>query len=118
MSNYFSIFGPAEYSRLIFLIVGVIVIFSMWRIFEKAGKPGWAAIIPIYNLIVLLKIAGQSPWLVILLFIPIINWIVLFILSMGLATAFNKSVLFALGLFFFPYIFYPILAFGDAEYVG
>ncbi len=106
----------------IFLIVyfGVIalVIASLWITFAKAGKPGWAAIIPIFNIIVLLEIAGKPIWWIILLFIPLVNIIVSILVMMDLAKSFGKGPGFGLGLAFLGIIFFPILAFGDAQYQG
>lgn len=103
---------------IIWLAIAVVVIIGVWKVFEKAGKPGWAAIIPIYNYIVLLEIIGKPVWWVILLFIPIANIIVLFIISFKLAEAFGKSAGFGIGLVFLSFIFYPMLGFGSAEYQG
>jgi hypothetical protein len=89
-----------------------------WKIFEKAGKPGWAAIIPIYNVIVLLEIVGRPIWWIILLFIPIVNIVVGFLLALDLSRSFGHDLAFALGLFFLGFIFYPVLAFGSDTYRG
>jgi hypothetical protein len=105
-------------SAIIGLVVGLLVIAGMWRLFSKAGKPGWAAIIPIYNLIVLLQIAGKPIWWILLLFIPIVNFIVIIMIWVGVARAFGKGTGFALGLVFLSPIFVPILGFSDAQYVG
>jgi len=94
----------------------IIMIVAMWIIFEKAGKPGWTAIIPVYNSVILLQIIKKPVWWVILLFIPIVNIIVSFIMVYHLALAFGKSLGFAIGLIFLPFIFYPILAFGKSTY--
>ena len=100
------------------LIVAVMTIMVMWSLYERAGQPGWASLVPIYNLIILLKIAGRPVWWMLLMFIPIINLGVYFMICMDLAAAFNKSIGFAAGLFFLGFIFFPILAFGEADYVG
>lgn len=89
-----------------------------WRIFEKAGKPGWAALIPIYNAVVLLEIVGRPWWWVILFLVPIVNVIVGFIVMLDLSRSFGHDLAFALGLFFLGVIFYPILAFGSDSYQG
>ena len=91
----------------------------MWRVFVKAGKPGWAAVIPFYNTYVLLKIGGHPGWWLILCFIPIINFIILFVIASSVAKMFGRSMFFGiimLGLVSF--IGYPILAFGKSKYVG
>ncbi len=97
-------------------VVVVVEIAAMWKVFEKAGKPGWAAIIPIYNVIVLLQVAGKPLWWLILFFIPIVNIIVAILMYAGVAKNFGRSTLFALGLIFLGFIFFPILAWGDATY--
>lgn len=102
-----------------YMLVLLIVIISLWKIFEKAGEAGWKAIIPFYNAYTLFRIAGQSGWNFILLFIPIISLIMVVIVSLDLAKRFNKSGAFGIiGLFLFPFVGYPMLAFGEAKYVG
>jgi len=96
---------------------------GMWKLFEKAGKPGWAAIVPIYNAIVLFEIAGKPFWWVLVCFIPCIGMPILaivfsWIVSMEIAKRFGKDFGFGLGLFFLGFVFYPILGFGDSKYVG
>ncbi len=108
---------------LIVLIVELAIIAAffagLWKTFEKAGKPGWAAIIPIYNALVLLEIVGRPAWWLILLIIPCINIpIVWFILCLDLAKKFGQGVGFGVGLFFLAPIFLAILGFGDAQYQG
>ena len=105
-------------SSIVGLIVGILVIAGMWKVFTKAGKPGWAAIIPIYNVIVLLQIAGKPLWWIVLLFIPIVNIVVAAMVMIGVAKAFGKGTGFALGLLFLSPIFIPILGFSDAQYIG
>jgi hypothetical protein len=100
------------------LLIAVVMIAAMWKIFEKAGEPGWAAIVPIYNMIVLLKIAGKPLWWIILLFIPFVNFIIIILVYFALAKNFGKGAGFALGMLFLPFIFFPLLAWGDARYLG
>jgi hypothetical protein len=100
------------------LVIIALFAWVFWRIFEKAGKPGWAALIPIYNIIVFLDIIGRPVWWIILLFIPIVNVIVGFIVALDLSRSFGHDLAFALGLFFLGFIFYPILAFGGDTYRG
>jgi uncharacterized membrane protein YoaK (UPF0700 family) len=88
----------------------------MWKLFVKAGEPGWASIIPIYNAIVMLKIAGKPLWWFLLYLIPIVNIVIAIIVTVALAKNFGKDVGFAVGLILLPIIFYPILAFGSAQY--
>ena len=103
---------------IIYLAVIVLVIAGLWKTFSKAGQPGWAAIIPLYNVYVMLKIAGKPGWWLILFFIPLVNLIMGIIAYHALSTAFGKGVGFTLGLIFFPYIFIPILGFGGAVYTA
>jgi uncharacterized membrane protein YoaK (UPF0700 family) len=88
----------------------------MWKMFEKASKPGWAAIIPIYNAIVIIQIAGKPAWWFLLYLIPIVNIVIAVIVMLNLARSFGKGTGFALGLVFLSGIFIPILAWGDAQY--
>lgn len=104
-----------------FLFIFAIVFFifaCMWKIFTKAGKEGWAAIIPYYNYYVLLQIVGRPGWWLLLYLIPCVNIVIMFIVAMDLAKSFGKETGFAIGLVLLPFIFYPILAFGDATYKG
>lgn len=101
---------------IIWLAVAIVAIAGVWKTFVKAGKPGWASIIPIYNLIVMLEIAGKPIWWIILLLIPLVNLIFGIIVYIDLAKNFGKGLGFALGLIFLSFIFFPILGFGDAKY--
>ncbi len=99
------------------LVFVILVIASLWIVFKKAGKPGWAAIIPIYNLIVMLEIAHKPTWWVFGIFIPFVNIITSILVTYEFAKAFGKDVGFTIGLMVLPFIFYPILAFGKSTYV-
>jgi uncharacterized protein DUF5684 len=103
---------------IVWLAIIVLMIAALWKVFEKAGEPGWAAIIPIYNLYIMLKIAGRPGWWLLLYFIPFVNFIISIIVSIDIAKRFGKSTGFALGLVFLPFIFYPMLAWGDASYTA
>ena len=100
------------------LLFAVVAIVSLWKIFTKAGQPGWASIIPFYNAYILCKIAGKPGWWVILLFVPLVNFVVIIIIFIALAQAFGKGAGFGVGLALLGIIFLPILAFGDARYQG
>lgn len=102
------------------LIVNLPIMVGMWKVFEKAGKPGWAGIIPIYNWIVMAEIAGREIWFPLLMFIPFfpLQIAVSIILHIDLAKSFGKDVGYALGLVFLPFVFWPILGFGSAKYLG
>ena len=91
---------------------------SLWTIFQKAGRPGWAAIVPFYNAYIMLKIVGRPGWWLLLYLIPLVNIVVHLLVSLELARSFEKGTGFGLGLFFLPIIFLPILGFGSARYAG
>ena len=103
---------------IIGLAIGILMIVSVWKVFSKAGQPGWASIIPIYNVYVLCKIAGRPGWWLLLMLIPLVNFIIIIILCIDIAKSFGKGVGFGIGLIFLPFIFYPILGFGSAQYRG
>ncbi len=103
---------------LIYLAFMVLMVASLWKIYDKAGEPGWAAIIPIYNVIVLLKIVGRPVWWLLLLMIPFVNFIIAILVMIDLAKSFGQGAGYGLGLVFLPFIFSPMLAFGDASYGG
>lgn len=103
---------------LIWFAVLAIMIASLWKIYTKAGKPGWAAIVPIYNIIVLLEIVGRPIWWVVLFCIPFVNFIAVIIVYIDLARSFGKDIGFAIGMILLFPIFMPMLAFGDSRYVG
>ena len=103
---------------ILYLAIAVFMIASVWKVFVKAGKPGWAVLIPIYNFIVLIEIVGKQTWWVILLFVPFVNYIILVWITNLLSKSFGKDVGFTLGLLFLGIIFFPILGFGSAEYKG
>ncbi|MEI8122804.1 MAG: DUF5684 domain-containing protein [bacterium] len=102
---------------LIWLAVVVLMVSSMWIVFTKAGQPGWACLVPFYNLYVMLKIAGKPGWWLVLFLIPVVNLVVGIITYISLAANFGKSAGFAIGMIFLPIVFFPMLAFGDAKYV-
>jgi hypothetical protein len=112
--------GAAAGLGMMVLYFGLVIlmIIGMWKVFEKAGKPGWAAIVPFYNTFVLTEIAGKPVLWFILLFIPCVGIIILLMISMEIAKAFGKGQGFGVGLFFLPSIFYPMLGFGDARYTA
>ena len=103
---------------IVILAVAVFVIAAMWKVFTKAGQPGWAAIVPIYNYVILLKIVGRPLWWVVLLFVPLVNLVIGIMIHLELAKSFGKGTGFGVGLILLGFIFFPILGFGDARYVG
>jgi len=112
MEDFFVVFV------LFYLAIIILMIASIWTIFSKAGKPGWAAIIPIYNVIVLLEIVGKPWWWLLLFLIPFANIVFLIIVIHKLSLSFGHEVGFTLGLIFLGIIFYPILGFGSSKYIG
>ena len=103
---------------LVYFAVIILWIVGMWKMFGKAGKPGWAAIIPIYNGIVMLEIAGKPIWWILLLMVPFVNFVIAILLYLAIAERFGKGGGYAVGLIFLPFIFFPMLGFSDATYQG
>ena len=90
---------------------------GQWITFSKANEPGWAALIPIYNFYVMLKIGDNEWWwLLVFLLVPIANLYALYKMGAGVARAFGKGGLYGFGLGYLPFIFFPLLAFSDAQY--
>jgi uncharacterized membrane protein YhaH (DUF805 family) len=110
--------APGPLFWVFWLAFTILMIAAWWKIFTKAGQPGWASIIPIYNLYIWCKIVGRPWWWILLMLIPFVNLIILIILTIDLAKSFGKGVGFGLGLFFLGIIFFPILGFGSAQYQG
>jgi hypothetical protein len=102
---------------IVYIAIIVLVVAAYWKIYVKAGEPGWACLVPIYNIIVFLRIVQRPIWWIVLAFIPVVN-LILIVAIVDLAKSFGKGVGFAIGLIFLPFIFYPILGFGDAQYTG
>ncbi|RYY10376.1 MAG: signal peptidase I [Chitinophagaceae bacterium] len=94
----------------------IFVIIGMWKTMEKAGEPGWAAIVPFYNIYTLCKLAGVKNWWFV--FIPFLNIYLYIVLAIAVAKSFGKDTGFGIGLLLLGFIFYPILGFGDARYIG
>jgi hypothetical protein len=110
-----AIFGGTLLS-VFYLVIAVIVFASYWKLFEKAGKPGWAGIVPIYNIVVMLEIIGKPIWWLVMLLIPCANIVFFFMINIELAKRFGKDTLYGVLMTLFGVIMYPILAFGDAVY--
>ena len=100
------------------LAIAVLGIAAMWKVFEKAGQPGWAAIIPIYNWYIMTKIAGKPGWWVLMLLIPFVNIIFAIWLYNMISKSFGKDEGFTVGLVLLSIIFWSILGFGSAKYIG
>jgi uncharacterized protein DUF5684 len=110
--------APSPVATIVGLLIALFLIVAMWKVFTKAGQPGWAAIIPIYNWYIWCKIVGRPGWWVILLFIPFVNFIIAIILCIDMAKSFGKGAGFGIGLALLGIIFLPILGFGSAQYQG
>ena len=98
------------------LAVAVVVLAGFWKVFTKAGQPGWACIIPIYNIYVMTQIAGKPAWWLVLFFIPIANLIAAILIFVAIAQKFGKGAGFGVGMALLGFIFIPVLGFGDAQY--
>lgn len=104
---------------VLFMALSILMIISLWKIFKKAGKPGWASIIPIYNIYIMCEIAEKEWWYVLLSCVPFANIYAMIVLYNGMAKRFGKSGGFVAGMILLPVIFFPILAFGkDAAIVN
>jgi hypothetical protein len=104
---------------LVMMAIALVLIIGMWKVFTKAGQPGWAILIPIYNTIILLKIAGRPVWWFLLLCIPLVNIVILLLVSIDIAKSFGQSAVFGVVLLFLlGGIGYLVLGFGSAQYVG
>lgn len=101
---------------IIYLAIVVVVIVGMWKTYEKAGQPGWGCIIPIYNIYLLTQIAQKPGWWLIMFFIPIVNIVFAVMLYNEIAKKFGQGVGFTIGLLLLPFIFFPMLGFGDYTY--
>jgi hypothetical protein len=116
-SNFFNFWG-SDWAAFGFIVFFLLVI-AGWRIFEKAGKPGWVSLIPFYNVVVLLEIIGKPWWwLLLMIFVPF-GQLILGVWTINLLSkSFGKTVGFTIGLILLPLLFYPILGFGNAKYQG
>lgn len=103
---------------VIILVFLVFMIAALWKIYTKAGQPGWAAIIPFYNIYILLKIVGKPGWWLILMIIPVVGIVFSIWTYNMLSKSFGKDEGFTVGLILLGIIFFPILGFGPAKYLG
>lgn len=104
------------FSFFLLSVLLLIYAFSLWQVFTKAGRPGWHALIPGYNLYVLVKLSGRSGWWTLGFLVPVFSIVARIVVFMDLAKKFGREEGFGLGLALFGFIFFPILAFGDAQY--
>ena len=104
---------------LFWLAIVVVFIIGGWKVFEKAGQPGWAIIVPFYNAYILLKIAGRPGWWLLLYLIPLVNIVIALIVAIDVAKSFGQSAVFGVVLLFlFCGIGYLVLGFGNYRYLG
>jgi hypothetical protein len=103
---------------IIGLAVAILEIVAIWFMFVKAGEPGWAILVPIYNYLVMIKIAGKPWWFILLLLIPFVNIVIVILVLHGIAKNFGKDIGYTFGLIFLGCIFFPILGFGKSQYIG
>ncbi len=103
---------------LIVLAFVILMLVAIWKIFEKAGEPGWSSLIPIYNIIVWLKFVGRPWWYIFFLLFPATAAVLWVIMAFGTARSFNRGIPFALGVTLLPFIFIPILGFDSSTYIG
>jgi uncharacterized membrane protein YhaH (DUF805 family) len=111
--------GSAAVVLLLFVLAVAVVVATIagrWKAFEKAGHPGWASLVPIFNVYLTFKIGGNSGWWMLGLFVPVVNFFVVGKMNVDAAKAFGKGVGFGLGLLFLPFVFWPLLGFGDDSY--
>jgi hypothetical protein len=116
MGQYFGMLGVI-FTVTIFLTVIFLAIIPGWKIFKKAGKPGWAVLVPVYNMVVMLEIVKKPLWWIFLMFIPVVNFVVMILVIIELAKAFGKSTGFAVGLILLGPVFYSILGYGKSTYL-
>ncbi len=95
---------------VVFLALVAVTTAALWRLFRVAGQPGWAAVVPIYNVVVLLRIAGRSAWWTLLAIVPFVNLLVMLLAALGISRRFGHGVPLAIGLWLLPFVFYPMLA--------
>lgn len=110
--------GVGVVSWIISMAICVVMIIAMWKIFKKAGKNGWEAIVPVYNVIVMLEISNIPVWQIVFYFIPFANIYIMFKQYIELAKKFGKSSGFGVLTAFFPFVCLPILGFGSVSYEG
>ena len=115
---YYQSQGLSTGAIIAIIAVALFYLFCMWKIYVKAGQPGWAALIPIYNIYILTKIVGKPGYWTLLCLIPFVNFIFAIWLTNMLSKSFGKDEGFTIGLLLLGIIFYPILAFGGAKYLG
>ncbi|MGD0872606.1 MAG: DUF5684 domain-containing protein [Bryobacteraceae bacterium] len=114
-----ALLGASLVVFLVIMVIALVFIIAMWKVYTKAGQPGWAILIPIYNVYILLKLAGRPGWWVILYFIPLVNLVIAILVAIDVAKSFGQSAAFGVILLFLLCgIGYLMLGFGNYTYVG
>jgi phage FluMu protein Com len=114
--------GVATQEPIKYLILGVFYFVmwmplgGLWQMYLKAGEPGWSCLVPVYQLMVLARVAGKPAWWGLLLYVPVVQLVIWVLISLELAKRFDRGTDTAIGLIFLPPVFFCILGFGDAEY--
>jgi hypothetical protein len=118
MNGFSNLFGLGHWFSLFYWIFIILLLWSQWLVFLKAGKQGWAAIIPIYGTLVMLQVIQRPWWWIFMFLIPIVNVVFAILIVLQMAKVFGKSGAFGFFLLgILPFIGYPILAFGNAKYI-
>lgn len=114
------ILGGLFFIVLALLAFGAFIAYiaGMWKVFEKAGQPGWGALVPILNILYMLDMADRETWWIILFFIPVINGLIFIVINIDIAKNFGKGPGYGLAMWLLPFVFWPLLGFGDETYVG
>ena len=103
---------------ILICLVALLQIIGKWKVFVKAGQPGWGCIIPILNIYFMTKIAGKPGWWTLLCLIPVVNIVIVIWMYNMISKSFGKDEGFTVGLVLLGPIFWPILGFGNARYLG
>lgn len=118
MDDLSRLLGPL--AVVVFILVGLAFtafwVAGAWKMFEKAGQPGWGILVPIYNLLLIVRIAGSPDWMFVLLLIPFVNIVAHIFVSLELGKRFSKGPAFTIGLIFIPAVFYALIGFTSDEY--
>lgn len=101
---------------VVVLAVTLLVIAGTWKTFTKANEPGWASLIPFYNFWVMVRISDNEWWWFLMIFVPVLNFVALFKVAIGIAKGFGKGIGFGIGIALLPPVFFPLLGFGSAQY--
>ena len=106
-------------TMIVMLVIFAVCVAGVWKVYAKAGQPGWAALVPIYNLYILMKVVGRPGWWLLLCLIPLINFVIFILVALDLAKSFGKSAAFGvIMLLLLSPIGFLVLGFGSARYVG